>query len=95
VPATVPAAVPEAPESTARYVTAHMVGTFYRAPSPGAEPFAEPGDEIRPGQQIGIIEAMKLSIPVEADAAGRVVEFLAENGAPVEFGDKLLSYEPS
>lgn len=83
------------PVPTARHVTAHMVGTFYRAPSPGARPFVEPGDEIRPGQQIGIIEAMKLNIPVEADAAGRVVEVLVENGAPVEFGDELLSYEPS
>jgi acetyl-CoA carboxylase biotin carboxyl carrier protein len=83
------------PESTVRFVTAHMVGTFYRAPSPGADPFVEPGDEIRPGQQVGIIEAMKLSIPIEADAAGRVVEILVENGAPVEFGDELMSYEPS
>jgi acetyl-CoA carboxylase biotin carboxyl carrier protein len=86
---------PAAPPTTERYVTAHMVGTFYRAPQPGAKPFAEPGDTIRPGQQIGIIEAMKLSIPVEADAAGRVVEMLVADGAPVEFGDKLLSYEPS
>jgi acetyl-CoA carboxylase biotin carboxyl carrier protein len=93
---TVPAPEPAAePPSTAKFVTAHMVGTFYRASQPGARPFVEPGDVIRPGQQVGIIEAMKLSIPVEADAAGRVVEVLAENGAPVEFGDVLLSYEPS
>jgi acetyl-CoA carboxylase biotin carboxyl carrier protein len=79
---------------TADYVTAHMVGVFYRAPEPGAQPFVDVGDVIEPGQQVGIIEAMKLMMPVEADLAGRVVEVLAANGAPVEYGDRLLAIEP-
>jgi acetyl-CoA carboxylase biotin carboxyl carrier protein len=69
---------------------AETVGTFYRAPEPGAAPFVTKGDRLRPGQQIGIIEAMKLMIPVEADRSGEVVEFLVTDQAPVEYGQPLL-----
>ena len=73
------------------YVTASTVGVFYRSPEPGAPPFVDVGDTIVKGQQVGIIEAMKLMIPVEADAAGCVVEVLVDDGAAVEFGDRLFA----
>lgn len=69
---------------------AGTVGTFYRAPEPGAAPFVTEGDRIRPGQQVGIIEAMKLMIPVEADRPGEVAEFLVADRAPVEYGQPLM-----
>jgi acetyl-CoA carboxylase biotin carboxyl carrier protein len=71
------------------------VGVFYRAPEPGAKPFVAEGDTIRPGQQVAILEAMKLMIPVEAERAGRVVEFLVEDGTAVEHGQPLLLLEPA
>lgn len=75
---------------------AGTVGTFYRAPEPGAAPFVTEGDQVRTGQQVGIIEAMKLMIPVEAERPGRVVEFLVADRAPVEYGQPLmLVREPS
>jgi acetyl-CoA carboxylase biotin carboxyl carrier protein len=69
---------------------AGTVGTFYRAPEPGAAPFVAEGDTVRPGQQVAIIEAMKLMIPVEAERAGEVVEFLVADRAPVEYGQPLM-----
>jgi acetyl-CoA carboxylase biotin carboxyl carrier protein len=81
-------------DGSIEYMVAHTVGVFYRAPEPGAKPFVEPGDVIAQGQQIGIIEAMKLMIPVESEVAGRVVEVLVTNGAQVEYGDRLFSLEP-
>ncbi len=81
--------------STERYVTAQMVGVFYHAPSPGADPFVAVGDVIEAGQQVGIVEAMKLMIAVEADVAGRVVEVLVPDGATVEYGEKLFAVEPA
>jgi acetyl-CoA carboxylase biotin carboxyl carrier protein len=77
------------------HITAHTVGVFHHAPSPGAEPFVRVGDTVTPGQQVGIIEAMKLMIAVEADAAGRITEVLVPNASPVEFGEKLFAYEPA
>jgi acetyl-CoA carboxylase biotin carboxyl carrier protein len=71
-------------------VTAPTVGTFYTAPEPGAAPFVAVGETVAAGQQIGIVEAMKLMIPVEADRGGRVAALLVENGEPVEFGQPLL-----
>ncbi|WP_236794646.1 biotin/lipoyl-containing protein [Amycolatopsis sp. GM8] len=75
-------------------VSALTVGTFYRAPEPTAKPFVAVGDTVRPGQQIAIIEAMKLMIPVEADRQGRVVEICVEDGTPVEHGQALMLLEP-
>ena len=69
---------------------AGTVGTFYRAPEPGAAPFVAEGDTVRAGQQVAIIEAMKLMIPVEAERAGVVVEFLVGDRAPVEYGQPLM-----
>ena len=71
-------------------ITSPMVGTFYRAPSPGAAPFIEVGDTVKKGQVIGIIEAMKLLNEVEADKDGVVQAFAAENGQPVEYGQPLV-----
>jgi acetyl-CoA carboxylase biotin carboxyl carrier protein len=70
-----------------------MVGTFYRAPSPGAKPFVEVGDTVKAGQTVCIIEAMKLLNEIEADKDGIVKAVLAENGQPVEYGEPLLAIE--
>jgi acetyl-CoA carboxylase biotin carboxyl carrier protein len=75
-------------------VRAPVVGTFYRAPEPGAAPFVAVGDLVRPGQVVGIVEAMKLMNEVTADQAGRVVEVLVEDGKPVEYDQPLLTLEP-
>lgn len=86
-----PAAVPGTPQPPgAAHVRSPSVGTFYRSPEPGAAPFVSEGEEVRPGQQVAIIEAMKLMLPVEADKAGRVVRMLKENGDPVEYGEPLM-----
>lgn len=74
------------------YLTSPAVGVFYRAPEPGTAPFVGEGDMVVAGQQVGIIEAMKLMIPVEADQAGRVVEVLKNNGEPVEYGERLFAF---
>jgi acetyl-CoA carboxylase biotin carboxyl carrier protein len=72
------------------FVTSPFVGTFYRSPSPDAPPFVEVGSAIREGQALCIVEAMKLMNEIEAECAGTIVEILAENGKPVEFGHKLF-----
>jgi len=74
-------------------VTAPTVGVFYRAPEPGAAPFVSEGDVVSAGQQVAIVEAMKLMIPVEADRDGRVAEVLVADGEPVEFGQPLVVLE--
>jgi acetyl-CoA carboxylase biotin carboxyl carrier protein len=71
---------------------APTVGTFYIAPEPGAAPFVAEGDLVRAGQQVGIVEAMKLMIPIEAERDGQVVAVLATNGSPVEYGDRLFTF---
>jgi acetyl-CoA carboxylase biotin carboxyl carrier protein len=91
-----PAAVPE-PETPAapegHVLKSPMVGTFYRAGSPGAEPFVEVGDEVKVGQTVCIIEAMKLMNEIECDKDGVVKAILIENGQPVEYGEPLLVIE--
>jgi acetyl-CoA carboxylase biotin carboxyl carrier protein len=89
---TVPAAAPAAAIGTV--LAASTVGVFYRSPSPGAAPFVKEGDQVVPGQQVAIIEAMKLMLPVEADKPGRVVEVLVKDGASVEFGQPLFRLAP-
>ena len=91
-PAAAPAAAPaqDAAQAALPTITSPMVGTFYRAPSPGAAPFIEVGDTVKKGQVIGIIEAMKLLNEVEADKDGVVQAFAAENGQPVEYGQPLV-----
>ena len=72
-----------------------MVGTFYRASSPTAEPYVREGDMVKEGQIVCIIEAMKLMNEIEAKVPGRVAKILVENGQPVEYGQPLLLIEPS
>ena len=93
VPATPAAAAPapaEEPVVQGKTVTSPMVGTFYRAPNPGAEPFVKVGDHVEAGQTLGIIEAMKLLNEIEAETSGTVKEICVENAQPVEFGQPLF-----
>jgi acetyl-CoA carboxylase biotin carboxyl carrier protein len=71
-------------------VKSPMVGTFYRAPSPGANPFIEVGQAVKPGDTLCIIEAMKLLNEIEAEVAGEIKEVLVENGQAVEYGQPLF-----
>jgi acetyl-CoA carboxylase biotin carboxyl carrier protein len=99
-PAPLPGAAPEAPAAApatpaavapqGHVVTSPMVGTFYRAPSPGAEPFVQVGDPVKEGQTICIIEAMKLLNEIESDKSGVVKEILVDNGQAVEYGQPLF-----
>jgi acetyl-CoA carboxylase biotin carboxyl carrier protein len=91
--APVAAAQPSAPvdEPGIHYVTSPIVGTFYRASNPTATPFASPGDFVKPGQTLCIIEAMKLMNEIESDVAGEIVKVLVENGTPVEYGERLFA----
>lgn len=75
-------------------IKAPMVGTFYRAPAPGAEPFVEVGTVVEPGQTLCILEAMKLMNEITAEDYGVIKEILVENGMPVEYGQTLFLYEP-
>jgi acetyl-CoA carboxylase biotin carboxyl carrier protein len=75
-------------------ITAPMVATFYRAPSPGDPPFVELGARINVGQTVCILEAMKLMNELESEVSGEVVEILVENGTPVEFGQVLMRVKP-
>lgn len=84
------AAEPAEPKVEGTPLTSPMVGTFYRAPSPGAKPFVEVGDTVKKGQTVCIIEAMKLLNEVEAETDGVVKEICVENGQPVEYGQNLL-----
>jgi acetyl-CoA carboxylase biotin carboxyl carrier protein len=90
-----PSGAPAGPEDDGIYVTSPFVGTFYRSPSPESDPFVEVGDSITPGQVLCIVEAMKLMNEIEAEAEGTIVELLAENGKPVEYGDRLFRIEIS
>jgi acetyl-CoA carboxylase biotin carboxyl carrier protein len=94
--AAAPAAA-EAPAARTRpnehVITAPMVGTYYSAPSPGAKSFVEIGDEVKVGQVLCIIEAMKMMNQIESDKAGRVTSIMARNGDPVEFGQPLFVVE--
>jgi acetyl-CoA carboxylase biotin carboxyl carrier protein len=81
------------PKPNEHVITAPMVGTFYASPSPGAKPFVEIGDEIKLGQVLCVIEAMKMMNQIEADRAGRITSIMARNGDPVEFGQPLFVVE--
>jgi len=76
-------------------ITSPMVGTFYRAPAPDADPYVELGGMVEVGQTVCIIEAMKLMNEIESECRGRVVKILVENAQPVEFGQKLFLIEPA
>jgi acetyl-CoA carboxylase biotin carboxyl carrier protein len=96
-----PAAVPAAEvapaslgSSTALEIKTPIVGTFYEAPSPGAEPFVKEGDTVRRGQTLCIIEAMKIMNEIEAEMDCRIVRKLGENAKPVEYGESIFVVEP-
>ena len=74
-------------------VTAPMVGTFYSGPAPGAKPFVELGTEVKAGDTLCVIEAMKMMNQIESEVSGKVVSILVENGSPVEFGQALFIIE--
>lgn len=78
-----------------RYVTSPFVGTFYRTPSPDADPYVEVGDVVKKGQALCIVEAMKLMNEIESDFNGKIIEIYVESGQAVEFGEKLFCIEPS
>ena len=88
-----PEPAPAKPRPNEHVVTAPMVGTYYASPSPGAKQFVEIGDEVKAGQVLCIIEAMKMFNQIEADKAGRVTSIMAKNGDPVEFGQPLFVIE--
>jgi len=88
-----PSLAPVPAHSPDKAVTAPMVGTFYAAPAPGAKAFVELGSEVKPGDVLCIIEAMKMMNQIESDKAGRVVSILVKNGDPVEFGQPLFVIE--
>ncbi|HVN27140.1 MAG TPA: acetyl-CoA carboxylase biotin carboxyl carrier protein [Candidatus Binataceae bacterium] len=88
-----PTAGPIELEDNQKLVESPMVGTFYRAASPDSDPFVEEGNQVRKGEPLCIIEAMKMMNEIEADTAGRVVRFLVDNGSPVEYGQPLMILE--
>jgi acetyl-CoA carboxylase biotin carboxyl carrier protein len=95
-PATAPtpaAPAPQAAVADGNTVTAPMVGTFYAAPAPGAKPFVDIGTEVKEGDVLCIIEAMKMMNQIESDHAGRIAAVLVKNGEPVEFGQPLFIVE--
>lgn len=87
-PAAAPATAPAEPSG--HVIKAPMVGTFYRAPNPGASPFVEVGQSVKEGDPLCIIEAMKLLNEIEADKSGVIRDILVENGEPVEYGQPLF-----
>ncbi|MBI2153224.1 MAG: acetyl-CoA carboxylase biotin carboxyl carrier protein [Candidatus Rokubacteria bacterium] len=89
-----PAQQAERPEAHLLTIEAPMVGTFYRAPSPTADPYVREGDVIKEGQVLCVIEAMKLMNEIESKVAGRISKILVENGQPVEYGQPLFLIEP-
>jgi acetyl-CoA carboxylase biotin carboxyl carrier protein len=92
-PAAAAPASAEAPAETGHVVKSPMVGTFYRASSPGAKAFAEVGDQVKAGQPVCIIEAMKIMNEIESDVDGTITKILVDNGQPVEYGQPLFIVE--
>ena len=98
-PAPAASAAPPTPapaaEEDLHTVKSPIVGTFYESPAPGAPPFVKPGDVVRAGQVLCIIEAMKLMNEIESDVSGEVVRRLVPNGQPVEYGQPLFAIRPA
>ena len=102
VPAEAPAAPPpagggaggEAADEGLRLVKSPIVGTFYRAPEPGARPFVEVGSTVRKGQVLCVIEAMKLMNEIDAEHDGEILEVFVEDRQPVQYGEKLFAIRP-
>jgi acetyl-CoA carboxylase biotin carboxyl carrier protein len=93
-PAPPAAQAAQADEEGLSFVTSPIVGTFYQAPSPEADPYVKVGDVVSKGQVLCIVEAMKLMNEIEADASGTVVRRYPENAQPVEFGERLFAIRP-
>jgi len=87
-------AAPKKEESNLLKITSPMVGTFYKAPSPGAASFMEVGKTVNIGQVVCIIEAMKLMNEIESEVSGKVVEVCVQDGQPVEYGQVLMLVQP-
>jgi acetyl-CoA carboxylase biotin carboxyl carrier protein len=85
-----PPGEPEGAAAEGHILKSPMVGTFYRAPAPGSKPFVEPGQAVKSGDVVCVIEAMKLLNEIEADRDGIVKAILVENGQPVEYGQPLI-----
>ena len=81
-------------DSSLHIITSPIVGTFYRAPSPGADPYVKLGDHVEEGSILCIVEAMKLMNEIPSDVEGEVARIYVENGHPVEFGQKLFGIRP-
>ncbi len=92
--AAAPAAAPAPVASTAHEVKSPIVGTFYRAPAPDADPYIAVGQTVSAGTTLCIVEAMKLMNEIESDVAGTVVKILVEDGSPVEYNQPLFLIEP-
>ena len=93
--AAAPALTPAQEDTDFAVVKSPIVGTFYRAPEPGAKPFADVGDTVRKGQVLCIIEAMKLMNEINSDVDGEVVKVYVENGQPVQYGERLFAIRPA
>jgi len=94
VPAPAAETAPAPPEAKLHEIKSPIVGTFYRAPAPDADPYVEVGQTVQPKTVLCIIEAMKLMNEIESDAAGRITKILVENGHPVEYNQPLFLIEP-
>jgi len=90
-----PVALPSAEAAGTVTVTSPIVGTFYRSPSPDADPYVEEGDQVTKGQVLCIVEAMKLMNEIESELTGRIVKILAESTKPVEYGQPLFLIAPT
>lgn len=84
---------PKPTEENGLFVESPMVGTFYQCPSPNADPYIKVGDKVKKGQVIGIVEAMKIMNEIEAEFDCKVIEIIANDAQPVEFGSKLIKVE--
>lgn len=93
MPAADSAPAPAPAEESGHVVKSPMVGTFYAAPAPDADPFVKVGDHVSAGDTLCIIEAMKIMNPIEADVSGTIKKILVENAEPVEFGQPLFVIE--
>lgn len=89
-----PEAAP-ADDENVHAISSPIVGTFYRAPNPDADPYVKVGDFVEPGQTLCIVEAMKLMNEIESDVSGTVVRVLPENAQPVEYGENLFLVRPA
>lgn len=89
------APTPAAEDGSLARITSPMVGTFYRSPSPDADPFVNPGDTVGPDQVVCIIEAMKVMNEIKAEVEGEIVSILVENGESVEYGQPIMTIRRS